>query len=73
MHKPRRFVIICKPIYIFVPCRFGYQFIFMFSSILLFIYFFYLPNKLYIIIIKHRLTLLWILLVYSERKLYIKI
>ena len=39
MHKPRRFVIICKPNVIFVPCRFGYQFISIFYSIFLFIYF----------------------------------
>ena len=50
MHKTRRFVIIkCKLNVNFVPCRFGYQFISIFSSLFLFIFFF-LPNKLYIII-----------------------
>ena len=36
--------------YFIVPCRFGYQFISNFSSIILFSIFFCLPNKLYIII-----------------------
>ena len=46
VHKPRRFVIKCKPMLFCVPCRFGYQFISILSSILLLIYL-CLPNKLY--------------------------
>ena len=48
MHKPMRLLLNVNPMLIFVPCRFGYQFISIISSIFLIIY--YLPNKLYIYI-----------------------
>ena len=67
MHKPRRFVIKCKSNVNFVPCRFGYQFISIFSTIFLFIYFFvYLINYiLYIYIyILHKYIIIRIKLGY---------
>ena len=48
------FLLSINPMLICVPCRFGYQFISMFSSLFfVYLFIFCLPNKLYIIIYLH--------------------
>ena len=65
MHKPRRFLLIIKLMLLFVPCRFGYQFISNFSSLFLFIYLFFVYLINYI--------LLLLLLLYTYKYIYIYI